>query len=80
MPIKEARRQLIKHGCSKAEGDVLRFMYANLLAFEHRLSIKANSFAWPIPQLYEALGKVADSEIASEYRRLVAVPNIFDAV
>ncbi len=63
MDIKKARKQLIRVGCSKAEGDVLRFMYANLLAFEQRLSTTSNSLEWPIPDLYKELGEEPDSRI-----------------
>jgi len=66
-PIKEARKELMRIGCSKAEGDALRFMYANILAFEQGLSVESNSIEWPVPDLYKELGEVPDSEI---YRKV----------
>lgn len=63
LDIKEARKQLKRTGTSKATGDALRFMYANLIAFHVRLSVKANSIAWPIPEIYEALGNYPDNKI-----------------
>jgi len=61
--IKEAREELIQIGCSKAEGDALRFMYANMLAFEQGLSVEPNSINWPVPDFYKILGEVPDSGI-----------------
>lgn len=68
--IKEARKNLIRTGCSKAEGDALRFMYANLLAFERRLSSKPNSIKWPIPELYRELGTVPDDKIYDKVKQM----------
>lgn len=68
--IKEARKDLIQRGCSKAEGDALRFMYANLLAFELRLSNTPNSIKWPIPELYKELGTVPDNKIYDKLKQI----------
>ena len=68
--IKEARKDLIKTGCAKAKGDTLRFMYANLLAFEQRLSSTPNSIKWPIPELYRKLGTVPDNKIYEKVKRM----------
>ena len=70
LPIKEARKELIRVGCSKAKGDALRFMYANLLAFELRLSTTPNSIVWPIPELYEKFGKAPDDKILDRMKEL----------
>ncbi len=63
LDIKEARKELIRIGTSKAEGDALRFMYANLTAFQACLSSKANSIDWPIPEIYKELGDYPDDKI-----------------
>jgi hypothetical protein len=76
MNIKEAKKELIRVGCSKAEGDALRFMYANMLAFEQGLSVEANSIDWPIPGLYKELGEVPDSGI---YRKVQLMREEFGA-
>lgn len=68
--IREARRELIRVGCSKAEGDALRFMCANLLAFEQRLSVEANSIKWPIPEFYAELGEVSDDKIFDKMKQM----------
>ncbi len=70
IPIKEARKKLKQVGTSKAEGDALRFMFANLLAFEQGLSVKGNSIDWPIPNFYEILGKVPDDKIYDEVKQI----------
>ncbi len=75
LDIKKARKELIRVGCSKAEGDALRFMYANILAFEQGLSVKANSINWPIPGLYKELGEVPDSGI---YRKVQLIREQFE--
>lgn len=63
LDIKEARKELKRVGTSKAEGDALRFMYANLTAFQAYLSNKANSIDWPIPEIYKELGEFSDDKI-----------------
>ena len=63
LDIKDARKELKAVGTSKAEGDALRFMYANLTAFQACLSIKANSVDWPISEIYEELGTYPDDKI-----------------
>ncbi len=70
LPIKEARKQLKAIGTSRAEGDALRFMYANLIAVEAGLSGKANSIVWPIPEIYKDLGRYPDDKIHSGLKRL----------
>jgi len=71
LTIKQARAELKRVGTAHAQGDALRFMFANLLAFEHHLSAPvANSIKWPIPLLYAALGRVSTDEIWSEFKRL----------
>ena len=70
IPIKDARKELKRVGTSKAEGDALRFMYANLLAFEQGLSSRGNSIDWPIPEFYAVLGTVPDDEIRNKYKQL----------
>ena len=70
LSIKEARKELIRVGCSKAEGDALRFMYANMLAFELRLSIEPNSINWPVPGFYDILGTVSNDEIYSKFKQM----------
>jgi hypothetical protein len=71
LPIKEARKELRRVGTSRAEGDALRYMYANLLAFHWGMSRKANSLLWPIPVLYEHLGSVPDDEIEKVARQMM---------
>ncbi len=61
--IKDARKELKRVGTAHAKGDALRFMYANLLAFEQGLSVTANSINWPIPDLYAVLGKANNDSI-----------------
>ncbi len=70
LPIKEARKQLKTVGTSRAEGDALRFMYANLIAFHACLSSKANSINWPIPEIYTDLGRYPDDKIHAGFKRL----------
>ena len=70
IPIEDARKKLKQVGTSKAESDALRFMYANLLAFEQGLSTQSNSIDWPIPDFYTALGKVPNDKIYDEVARL----------
>ena len=68
--IVEARKELIRAGCTNATGNALRFMYANLLAFEQGLSITANSVAWPIPEVFDQVMGITDEEIRASYLRL----------
>lgn len=68
--IKEARKELKRVGCSQAKGDALRFMYANLLAFEQGLSIEPNSVAWPISEFYRKLGNVPDDKIYDKMKKM----------
>ena len=63
LSLKQARNKLKAVGTSKAEGDALRFMYANLTAFQACLSTKANSVDWPISEIYEELGTYPDDKI-----------------
>ncbi len=70
LDIKEARKELKRIGTSNAEGDSLRFMYANLAAFEACLSSKANSTVWPIPEMYADLGKYPDDKIREGFYAL----------
>ena len=64
LDIKDARKELKRVGCSKATGDALRFMYANMIAFKQCLSNKANSIDWPIPELYAKLSTIPDDQIS----------------
>lgn len=68
--IKKARKELIRVGCTKAKGDALRFMYANLLAFEQGLSVKPNNVDWPVPDLYAELGQVVDTQIYARVQEI----------
>ena len=70
LDIKDARKELKRAGCSGAEGDALRFMYANLLAFKLYLSTKANSISWPVPDLYAELGTVPDDKIRAKFMEI----------
>lgn len=63
MNIKDAKKLLKKTGTSKATGDAVRFMFANLIAFEIGLSIAGNSTDWPIPEIYADLGKYPEDEL-----------------
>lgn len=74
--IKEARKELKKIGHGKAEGDALRFMYANLIALLAHLSVKSNSIQWPIPEIYAELGKVSDKDISEKAREMMRNPNL----
>ena len=65
--LKAARKELHRVGTSKATGDVLCFMYANMLAFEQHLSAKANSISWPIPEFFEQLIDETDEQIRKNY-------------
>lgn len=65
MTFKEALRACKKVGTNHAEGDALRAMYANMIAWH-----------WPAFQLdgakfYAHLLTMADSEIANEAHRLL---------
>lgn len=68
--LKAARKKLRCVGTSKATGDALCFMYANLLAFEHHLSTKTNSVVWPIPDYFEQLIGETDAQIRDNYLKL----------
>ncbi len=70
LTIQEARKELKRVGTSHAEGDALRFMYANMLAFEHRMSVDPLNTKWPVNCLYEHLQGTPDGEIRTEYKRL----------
>ena len=70
LDIKDARKELKRAGCSGAEGDALRFMYANLLAFKLYLNTKANSISWPVPDLYAELGTVPDNKIRAKFMEI----------
>ena len=71
LDIKDARKELKRVGTSKAEGDALRFMYANLVACQACLSSKANSINWPIPEIYEGLGSYPDDKIRDGFREMI---------
>ena len=68
--ILNARKELQRIGTSKASGDALRFMYANMLAFERGLSVTANSIVWPIPDLFNKITGVTAGEIRDSYLEL----------
>lgn len=82
MTVSEARKELRKVGCSKAQGDALRYMYASLVAVQCNLTGKMDHIKWPIPQLYRHLQGVDDGSIATEARKLLDldVGNIWDHV
>jgi len=68
--LKVAQKELKKVGCARAKGDALRFMYANLLAFEFGLSSKANITEWPIPEIYKELKTVSDDKVYEKVQEL----------
>jgi len=70
--IKEARKELKRVGCSKAEGDALRFMYANLIAFQWHLINSSCRIDWPVSEIYQELGKVADNKIQERANQILA--------
>ena len=70
--ILEAQKELKRIGTSKATGDALRFMYANLIAFETSLNCEGNSTNWPIPKIYAELGAFSDDAIRDGYKQIGA--------
>lgn len=64
-PYQDASKQLRKVGCAHAEGDVLRAMYADLLASRMRGAMPARIYAY--------LGKTTDNSsraLREAYQRL----------
>jgi len=65
-----ASKELTRCGTAHATGNALRLMYANLLAFEKRLSVTTKSMSWPIPELFDELTGANDEEIRFNYLKL----------
>lgn len=74
MTFKDAKKQCRKVGTAHAEGDALRAMYAEMLAFKWYAIGNAERF-------YQVLGGVADSGISDRARELLRDHNAaLDAV